>query len=122
MPVGVYLRQAATDLRNAIAEQRRAIEDKRRQIGQKEQEMRKHKDELNLDKIRKQTAAGDNDRPADQRVMLAKEAQDDVAEISKIEFQFTQEKDQLLKEISDIERDIFDLEAHAKGLEQRQNE
>lgn len=122
MPVGAYFKQAAADLRNAIAEQRRAIEDKRRQIAQKEQDMRKRKEELSLDKMRKQTAATDGDRPPEQRVILAKEAQDDVTEITNAEYQFIKDRDQLLKEISDIERDIFDLEAQAKGFEQRQNE
>ncbi len=122
MPVGVYLKQAAQDLKNAIAEQRRAIDDKKRQIAQKEQEMRKRKDELNMDKIRKQSAAGDNDRPTDQRVILAKEAQDDMAEISTIEYQFMKEKDQLLREISDIEKDIFNLNEQAKNFEQRVTE
>lgn len=122
MPAGAYFKQAAADLRGAISELKRDIDNTRHLITEKEQAMRRRKDELNRDKNLKRAANVSDELNTTQRAALLREAQQDVGEITNIEYAFNREREALLQQINQAQADITGLEGQARHYESRQNQ
>jgi hypothetical protein len=119
MSADTYFKRAAAELRKAVQEKRHDVDELKREISTREQKVRDYVNMLRRDKQHKESLAADGNTSDDDRAKLAREAQEDLGQVTSAEQALNKDKDIMRKTIDNLEREMNDIEHYAQQLEGR---